>query len=318
MKTCNTYEECLNLHQGDPDNLKFSYYHNKSCNIDGGDIVCNGVYNLSYTDCNPDDITNCYSYDDVLGNCCGSSCSITTKALCTESWTPPLEGTVSSCSASPYSKVYLSANRTPPAVSLSSLTSSSSKFDKLPSPGDYYQGGIYIGTFEAGSTNVYGNVKTGSPDQYTSRKDVGYEKTSWVLVADLQDFYVKQYHQEFEDAVSFSASDGLFNTDSSKESMLFYNIKNYKSNGFTDWYLPSMDELALYFNNIKSSTTIYRNSGLNMGYYLSSTLFSLKGQANINNNYFVYAQSTAEYGKTLLLSTKNTCNVRLFRRIYVT
>lgn len=328
-KQCTSKQECLATHEGYDEGLSVTYYNGRSCISEGGDIVCNGVKITSedYSQCIPDDYTNCFNKDSILGNCCTQSgtetiCNITSKSECAGVWSPAKNATILSCANTTVCDgIYFPNNNTPPRTTISTVTNTTNSLEMLPEIGSYYQGGIYVGVFYPGSSIVYGNPASGTPSNYYSRNDIGYGEFGWILIADTVDFGNIAYNsaEETQKIITSSGSDGLYNTMTNEETTLYAAIKNYKNNGLTDWYLPSQDELALYFKNIKLDTTVYNNARLSSGNYITSTVFGLGTKQNFNNYYYIYSQQNdaANYGLVSLHNRKAEGKIRLFRRIYL-
>ena len=347
--SADSYEACSSLHQGFDEGLQYSFYPGQYCQNNGGSVVCNGVKRVygDDTNCNPDDSTDCFDPNNVLGNCCynqleGRICSITTKPECGNGvWSPPKNGVVMSCvNGAPCDGVYFSGPLNyPTTTTIEQVTNSTSEIEKLPQIGDYYQGGIFVGIFNpgtpinsSGGSLVYGNTSTGNASDYRARAGVGYGRTGWILIADLEDHVADSDYTGINlfDNIPFMSSniipdsfvsstyDGLYNT-IENTSELYSKILSYSSNGFTDWYLPSQDELALYFKNIKPDTQLFNGYSIPQGSYLSSTLFSLGAQRKFNDAYFNYTQqaTTDSYGKVNLLPVTEKAKIKLFRRIYL-
>lgn len=308
--------DCFNLNEGQSEDLYSAFYAGKICEADGGDIVCNGVRRDSSeigVDCLSDDNSGCFDVNKIIGNCCrGETCSLTIQAECGDgTWIPPNNGTISSCSGSPCAKLLKSTGRVSPTVASTEVNEDQYSFKKLPEIGKFYQGGIYVGTFTTNSSTVYGNPGTGFASEYIARGNQNLDPnsiTSWILIADIQDFGIGSFNLDTENISQLLANeyDGVYNTNN-YSSLLYDNIKKYSSNSFNDWYLPSLDELAFYFNNIKLTTEIYNSAHLSNGKYLTSTPFSLNGKQIINGKQYMYTQSaySSEYGRVTLLEEKN-------------
>jgi hypothetical protein len=340
----NSQLECINANQGAAENLGYSFYSGETCIFDGGNIQCNSV-NISASDvsdnCNPNDYTNCYNSNNSVGNCCTQNsdgtidCSIKSKKNCFGYWSAPNRIIQSCLDLNPCSGVYfagLSGAETPARASLTRITSSTNPIETLPAIGSLYQGGLYVGVFRPGSpinstgSTVYGNRITGTAGNYTARgNSPGTKEKSWILIASVSDFTDFPYNVENEPTSTLTTSsyDGLYNTYNttiSENNTLLSQVKQYKINGFSDWYLPSQDELALYFKNISFGYETSGFFGLTKEQYMTSTVFSLNGVQEFDGKTFVVAQmaNTQEnYGKTNMVYRGKTIGVRLFRRIYL-
>jgi len=335
--------ECINLHEGSDEGLGYSFYPGSSCITEGGNIVCNSVTIKTQdliSGCNPDDSTGCFSSLRSIGNCCtqtrnGIDCTITDRENCYGFWSPPVNGVQSCVNKSPCSGVYFSGfsgGIDPARASLTTISSSTNPIETLPSIGELYQGGLYVGIFSPGTpvntigSTVYGNQLTGAPSNYRARgTGQGTKEKSWILIACPSDFTSLSYNTEAETTKEISSSfyDGLYNTyDStiSENNNLLYRIKNATLNGFKDWYLPSQDELAFYFKNIAYGYSISGFEGLDKEQYLTSTAFTANGLQTFDGIRFMVSQmadSAQNYGKTNAIYRKKSSGIRLFRRIYL-
>lgn len=330
-ETTNDSLECYNKNEGRDQNLYSSFYLGRSCIADGGDIVCNGIKNYTddYTSCVPDADTGCFDQTQIMGTCCYSkngmsACTSCVKSQCDGTWIPPVNGTVYGCTTNRCSGLLTTGSRTPPSIQAAALSTTTDELIAVPAIGEYYQGGIYVGTFTQNTVNdgsmLYGNPNTGTPHPYKTTPDTVSESKKWILIADLQDYSSVSMGITQDAEFVTSAYDGWYNTEMNTDKCKLYSgIRNYKQNGFNDWYVPSRDELALYFNAIKLTTPIYNSVHINDGIYLSSSSYTLRGTQNFNYNYFMYGQdaTTTNYGNVVLKNRKSNGKIRLFRRIYI-
>lgn len=211
---------------------------------------------------------------------------------------------------------------------------------------------------------LLGNQYSGGAGKYYARGDgPGLPGTSWILIGDMADFIESPYYTINESGQNKTynnfdiflnqteASDFLINSINNEtyENKLlqeiqtssfdgFYNlpilgtelsknIANHRTNGFSDWYLPSQDELAFMFNALPYNYIIDKQfNPLNKKYYMSSSVFSYTDKNGelkqvINNEKLIFAQSADSletYGNVTLISAKKPASIRLVRRIYLT
>jgi len=324
--------DCAEKNQGLTDGLYPTFTLGGSCIEQGGSVSCGGVENLNPDQVFLDNRDANITQDVLVGYCCGDvgDCSKTLERKCSGTWAPPHNTQLYSCESDICSGILRSMTdnpRIPPVITTYELENTTNELQKVPQIGQYYQGGIYIGTFSViknSESTVFGNTNTGDGNPYKARSSNSFNTIGkWILIADDEDLEFEMSFNESDEApanINVSYSDGLYNTQNNTETQLFKIIKNYKKNGFQDWYLPSQDELAFYFNNIKLDTETYKQANIKEGLYLSSTGFKLGNTQQIQSNYYNYAQTALEtdtYGKVSLLNRKASAKIRLFRRIYV-
>ena len=163
-----------------------------------------------------------------------------------------------------------------------------SQFNNLASVGDFYQGGVIFYIFESGDTGYVAGEKHG-------------------LIAAVQDQSsgIRWYNGSFTTtgATATTIGTGSANTDAiiaaqgaTETSYAAGVARAYTGGGFTDWFLPSKDELnQMYTNKATINTTASAYGGSNFStnyYYWSSTEddfyhawiqgFTSGGQININ------------------------------------
>jgi len=193
----------------------------------------------------------------------------------------------------------------PPSVSSDTITT--------PNIGEEYQGGIYIGTFEPGQSQIsYRNERTNSLTSDTAR-DYGYGQQSgkWAIILDPRFYgdpsdvtllsertsYRAMEPSDKKKAYPTSYYDGFYNTYGNNKdylgprSQLYNDIRSLTTKGFNDWYIPSIDELSFIHKNL-SKTVLYdkvnateRASKIILpGYFgtniMSSTFYSSKDKSD--------------------------------------
>jgi hypothetical protein len=319
--------ECAEKNEGLLEGLYSNFTPGGSCVEQGGEVVCNGIQipNGAVELNNRESIS---TQELVLGHCCSSNnCTKTIEQECKETWIPPFNTELYSCDTNICDGILRSQSlRSPPRTTKISLNTATNPLLILPEIGEYYQGGIFIGVYNTGTSiesTVFGNINSGNATPYKARAGNTYNTfKNWILIANDIDLEKEQPFNTLDESrvdLNISYGDGLFNTENNTETELFKFIKNYKKNGFTDWYLPSQDELAFYFNNIKYDTPIYKNANLKDGIYLSSTGFKFFASQKINSTYYNYSQSANidSYGQVSLVNRNSPVKIRLFRRIYL-
>lgn len=316
-------EDCIALHQGASAGLKYAYYEGKSCISSGGDIMCTGTNKTQDTiidECSPDTTTECNKEENILGNCCEQfddetiSCSITTKNNCNGFWN--YFGYIKSCTTgSLCSGVYFqnkeNGKSTPPTASYTTLATSSNILEKLPSNYSLYQGGLYAGIFEPGVSNILGNNISGKGQTYKSnRNGPGTTNRRWIIIVSPFSTMVPRLSLG---KINTSTYDGFYNI----QKQPLENISEQNINGFTDWYIPSKQELEFIFKNLGKNYTTSGFETLYDEYYLTSTVLNVSSDIS-----FVYSQMNTQekFGDVFVTPEQNVrydTRVRLIRRIYL-
>lgn len=203
-------------------------------------------------------------------------------------------------------------------------------------PGMKYQGGIYLGVFEAGSpvnskgSKLYGDMNfNNASDYYAYNIGVGGHYKKWALILD-QTTYNLSFLTENENDVYVETSlwDGYYNTYGNMSTFdgvtnnLMNTLKYRPKHGFIDFYLPSIQELHFYANFIKTNSNFIKSNGI----FMSSTLFTTKhintstNRTKINNNSMVYGMILSEDDlnfKTILVPKNKFTSVMFFRKIII-
>jgi len=316
-------EDCVALHQGTTAGLKYAFYSGGSCISNGGDIVCNGTQKTEDTliaECTPDTSTECAKEENILGNCCEQSadeivtCGITTKNNCNGFWN--YFGYIKSCtSGSLCSGVYFpdqeNQKSVPTTASYSTIVSSSNILEKLPTEYTMYQGGLYAGIFEPGVSNIFGNIISGKASVYKSnRSGSGTTNRRWIIIVAPSDTYLPRLTMGITGTSTYDGFYNLYNQP-------VPNVTEENINGFTDWYIPSKQELEFIFQNLGQNYTTSGFTPLNADYYLTSSFLNISSSTG-----FAYAQmnTTDRFGEVLVIpeqSMKYNARVRLIRRIYL-
>jgi len=236
------------------------------------------------------------------------------------------------------------------------VTPPSIKSSDLPEPGKLFAGGIYIGTFKPGISQVLTSVETGSTGRLkTCSADGPGDKRSWAIIlapTDLGaefglDSMMYRYITASEKIPQTQTSlfDGLYNTYGNDKSVrqaktsLMKQIKNYNLYGFKDWYLPSVEELGFvgaqqrdldFGVNLGRYSQNQSKLGSDTPYMTSSRKISKKKPSkSLTRDFTSYPSANLVYGVlvgnslgpmngfTILSGLDNTFRVRLARRIYV-
>ena len=147
-----------------------------------------------------------------------------------------------------------------------------------PEPLTFYRGGLNVGIFYPGppiyikGSEVFGNENTGKALSYNvSPNQTGITGYGWVLIVSSKDIdnVILRKNDEFSNSMPNSNYDGdgnVFNLSG------FSKITSNKKGGYTDWYIPSRDELAFIAKNLPQDFNLgERFDAMSQVSYLSST-----------------------------------------------
>lgn len=275
-------------------------------------------------------IGSCYTLSENENGDLEYDCSLSPQILCNEYWVGPQDSDETYCN-----NKFNPTNPTKINEKYSVQTISESNFNALGlTPGDEYQGGIYIGIFKSSKLNnvsseVYGNIDFGDPKLGTfTSDDNGGTDSKWAIIVDEQQYKIP-FLLNSEADINYKTSlwDGYYNTYGSGslfsgiETSLMNTIKFVNRKGFIDYYVPSIYELYFYSAYLKS-TGYYTKGNI-----LSSSIFDLKytnmgiSKNLFNNKSFVYGQiidsiSSDNY-KTVLIDKYSKQTALFFRRIVI-
>jgi hypothetical protein len=300
--------------------------------VSGGEVTtCATQTNLSFmatrsTIYDGFEIGSCYTLEDNNGTL-EYNCIITPKELCDSYWVAEQDQTNPLCTSS-----FMPSNPIKSEGRYQVQRMGYTAFQDIGlTPGDEFQGGIFVGIFKppylnGKSSEVYGNLNFGTPTLTTVNGDsIGGTYAQWALIAD-KTMYEVAFNLPSDNDTDYNTSlwDGYYNTYGDNtfngiQNALTNTIKYADRKGFIDFYIPSIYELhfySAYLNTINVKT---------VGNLLSSSIFSTKylnktiQKTKINGNGFVYGvginSSYSTNYKTILLEKKTTSRVLLFRRI---
>jgi hypothetical protein len=273
------------------------------------------------------EVGSCFTLEENTDGDFEYNCALTPKLLCNEYWVAPQDSNEIYCDnkLAPSDPVRINGR-------YSVQTMSETTFDlKGLTPGDEYQGGIYIGKFKPSlynttSSDVYGNINFENPSlgSFTS-DDIGNSHKQWAIIVDPLTYDVSFLNNNEPDIqIPTSLWDGYYNTYGNNtfdglQTSLMNTIKYQNRKGFIDYYLPSIYELYfyaayLYRNNLSISKTILTSSTFNFKYTNIG-----KNQTTINGQRFVYGQildsSSTDNYKTVLINKYRKQTALFFRKI---
>lgn len=203
-------------------------------------------------------------------------------------------------------------------------------------PLSFYSGGLYIGNFLPGppitntGSELLGNKQTGTAKTYKSEiSSSGIISNPWAIILDISDYnsttnipFKKSYEKLDFENYNTSAHDGLYNKQ--KNNSIFYtDLKKEKYQGFTDWYVPSVDELAFIAKNLPFGFFVPRRfQAMSLDIYRTSTV-SVKSNvvSDVNSSKthtYYYGQSfrKIKYGEVSNVSEYSVkSKIRLIRRV---
>ena len=254
-------------------------------------------------------------YEETSACCTVGGCIRSTRLECEQQngfFIPPDAGGPVNCSVT-------TCPKKPSFTSTGNVIPPTIKQEELPEVGEIFAGGVYMGVFNPGISQVKINLETGlAEDQRASEKSGIGSDGKWALImclTDLGDEFSRQdilyqHTTTFEpiDRYETSTFDGLMNTFGASrlpapQTDLFKQIRNYNRFSFRDWYLPSIQELGFAIN-------AQRKISFKSGY---STRFSQNKQ-----KLFSYRESNyenihdTELFFPYLTSTKNNKKVAKF------
>jgi len=261
-----TAKECAALHGGTG-----SFNQDLPCGVNGQDCGGGFVGENLRSPISTNVISTCYELKTV-NNDYTYGCSLKTEFACSESqglWIPSNSKDSSvKCNDTPMyppRRGSGSIRANPPTISKS----------KLPSIGETFQGGMYLGIFSPNDSSIeYRDRKTNSKTNIKSEFDVnGEKKFSWAVVLSF-DFFGDLYRKkdklsstkismknrkESYKSYRVSKHDGFYNTHGNGFSYsginyeLFRDVKQLTYMGFNDWYIPAIRELSFIYKNISSN-----------------------------------------------------------------
>jgi len=246
------------------------------------------------------------------------------------------------------------------------VTPPSAPSSAIPEIGTAFQGGIFAGVFEPGVSTISRRTKKGTEilAEKSRRSGNGTNKKKWAIIysfrpygdyTNTNDFsrYKKRMVTTSEKYIPTPTSfyDGFYNTYgdggsfSGISSILFSEIRSYVKYGFSDWYVPSIDELSFIFKNQsllftrneRLRETVSRNYMRNLygpiefSNMMSSTLYTEKDNLGISYDLddqiigsrgYLYAQNMSgstinNNGLIYKADRRQLLVVPLCRRIYL-
>lgn len=265
------------------------------------------------------------------------SCSLKPSFLCDGYWIDPatVNDVVAYCDHS-------HAPKTPEKTFgyMNPIKYTQQEFDALGlSPGDEFQGGVYIGIFKpnkpnaTGTSLVYGALNFGTPQSgYVNvTDDSSYKK--WAIIVNKSSLLTSLFYlNELPTYTTSSYYDGYANcygepqVSAPLDSTTIRSITGKIRNAFADYYIPSIVELMYFAEQHRNNSSISDVFDTN-GFYCSTTIFTDKytaqtptGQNMFNGANFLYGinfSANENFGKSMLMGINTNVKLMLFRRIVI-
>ena len=278
-------------------------------------------------------IGSCYELG-MSGGTMEYTCTLTPEVLCDGYWVPEQDANNAYCVTDQQPSNPQKFNN---RYQVQSMTEAN--FNALGlTPGDQFQGGIYIGVFKPTPNNpvsslVYTNLNFGSSNETRFYGDsLGGTDKKWAIIVDETQYSVP-FIKSTESDIHYQTSlwDGYYNTYGNQtnfdgiKTALTNTIRDVPRKGFMDWYIPSIYELGFY------TLYLYKNRIISNGFIMSSSLFDTS-KINIpvskiklvENRSFVYSQNLntnlddANYTYRVgLMDKQKTQSVIFFRKIVI-
>ena len=192
-----------------------------------------------------------------------------------------------------------------------------------------YHGGLNVGVFYPGPPNnssgseLIGNIFGSKSSSYRSTANgVGGDDFGWAIIIAPHDinYFIMRKPDEIVPNKPSSIYDGLFNKNQTRTTGMS-KISQFTKGGYTDWYIPSVNELAFIAKNLPEDFELTsRFSPMKANSYLSSTYISQNVlSTNQKNVSLLLAQSfyTPTYGDTVVVPDYKPMSVRPIRRVLV-
>lgn len=192
-----------------------------------------------------------------------------------------------------------------------------------------YHGGLNVGIFYPGPPNnpsgsdLNGNIFGGKSTPYrSSAGGNGGNDFGWAIIVaptDISNFIMRKPDEIVSNKQS-SIYDGLFNKTQTSTSGMS-RASRFTKGGYTDWYIPSVNELAFIAKNLPTNFELgSRFSAMKANYYLSSSYISQNSLSTKQKNVSLLLSQSfymPTYSDTLVVPDYKPMLVRLIRRVLV-